>query len=148
MDVIDFVEPGLSPETLKAIDLHLETLYESKETINIGQKMADIKSDAKQFNTQIRNLENLVMSTKRFSEIINFIKNQTGKDKTGKWPLIADTLLHQLEELEDKSREIGKDKPGITFEVKKHLARGWVKQIVAHYFFADSKISKKSEDKP
>ena len=139
MDVIEFAEPLLSPETLKAIDLHLEALYESKATIDIGQKMADIKSDTKQFNTQIRNLENLVMSTRRFSEIINFIKNQTGKDKKGKWPLIADTLLHQLEKLEDKAKEIGEENPCIIFEVKKHLARGWVKQIAAHYFFADSK---------
>jgi hypothetical protein len=139
MDVIEFAEAVLTPETLRAIDLHLEALYESKTTINIGQKMADVELKS----SQIRNLENLVMSTKRFSEIINFIKNQTGKDKKGKWPLIADTLLHQLEALEDKAREIGKDNPGITFEVKKHLARGWVKQIVAHYFFADSKVSKK-----
>lgn len=138
MDVIEFAEPVLSPETLKAIDLHLEALYESKTTIDIGQKMADVELKS----SQIRNLENLVMSTRRFSEIINFIKNQTGKDKKGKWLLIADTLLNQLEELEDKAREIGKDNPGITFEVKKHLARGWVKQIVAHYFFADSKKKK------
>lgn len=138
MDVIKFAEPILNPETLKAIDLHLEALYESKTTIDIGQKMADVELKS----SQIRNLENLVMSTKRFSEIINFIKNQTGKDKKGKWPLIADVLLHQLEALEDKAREIGKDNPGITFEVKRQLARGWVKQIVAHYFFADSKKKK------
>lgn len=135
MDVIEFAEPVLSPETLKAIDLHLEALYESKTTIDIGQKMADVEFKS----SQIRNLENLVMSTKRFSEIINFIKNQTGKDKKGKWTLIADTLLHQLEDLEDKAKEIGKDNPSIIFEVKKRLARGWVKQIVAHYFFADLK---------
>jgi archaellum component FlaC len=139
MDVIEDTESVLSLETLNAINFQLEALYDSKKTINIGQKMADIKSNTQRFNTQIRNLENLVMSTKRFSEIINFIKNQTGKDKNGQWPLIADTLLHQLEELEDKAKEIGKDNPNITFEVKKHLARGWVKQIVAHYFFADSK---------
>ena len=135
MDVIEATEPVLSLETLNAINLQLEALYDSKKTINIGQKMADVELKS----SQIRNLENLVMSTKRFSEIINFIKNQTGKDKKGKWLLIADTLLHQLEELEDKAKEIGKDNPGIIFEVKKRLARGWVKQIVAHYFFADSK---------
>jgi hypothetical protein len=135
MDVIEFAEPVLSPKTLKAIDLHLEALYESKTTIDIGQKMTDVELKS----SQIRNLENLVMSTKRFSEIINFIKNQTGKDKKGKWLMVADTLLHQLEDLEDKANEIGKDNPGITFEVKKRLARGWVKQIVAHYCFADLK---------
>jgi hypothetical protein len=67
MDVIKFAEPILNPETLKAIDLHLEALYESKTTIDIGQKMADVELKS----SQIRNLENLVMSTKRFSEIIN-----------------------------------------------------------------------------
>ena len=138
MDVIEFAEPVLSPETLKAIDLHLEALYESKSTIDIGQKMADVELKS----SQIRNLENLAMSTRRFSEIINFIKNQTGKDKKGRWPLIVDSLLHQLEDLENKAREIGKNNPGITFEVKRQLARGWVKQIVAHYFFADSKKKK------
>ena len=30
--------------------------------------------------TQIRNLENLIYSTRRYSEIYNFIENQTGKD--------------------------------------------------------------------
>jgi len=141
MDVIKFAEPLLSLEILKKIDLQLEALYESKATIDIGQKMADVELKS----SQIRNLENLVMSTRRFSEIINFIKNQTGKDKKGKWLLIADTLLHQLEDMEDKAREIGKDNPSITFEVKKHLARGWVKQIVAHYFFADLKREEKKD---
>jgi hypothetical protein len=54
MDVIEFAEPVLSPETLKAIDLHLEALYESKTTIDIGQKMADVELKS----SQIRNLEN------------------------------------------------------------------------------------------
>ena len=143
MDVIEATGPVLSPEILKAIDLHLEALYESKRTIDIGQKMADVELRS----SQIRNLENLVMSTRRFSEIINFIKNQTGKDKKGKWPMIAGCLLHQLEELENKAREIGEDNPGIIFEVKKQLARGWIKQIVAHYFFVDLK-REEEKDKP
>lgn len=131
MDVLD-------PETLKAIDLHLETLYESKTTINVGQEMANSGLQT----SQIRSLENLIMSTRRFSEIINFIKNQAGKDRKGQWVQVADTLLNQLQEIEEKAGEIGTNDAGRTLEVKRHLARGWGKQIVAHYLFAQLKTQK------
>jgi hypothetical protein len=128
--------PVLDSTDLGAIDKYLETLYESKKTLNAGQTMADVKLD----NSQIRKLENLVMSTRRFSEIINHIKNQAGKDiKKKQWPQIADTLLNQLNELEQKAQEIGKNDFSKIIEIKKHLARGWVKQIVAHYLFAKLK---------
>lgn len=128
MDVLD-------PATLKAIDLHLEALYESKATINVAQEMAD--SELK--TSQIRSLETLIMSTRRFSEIINFIKNQAGKDRKGQWFQFVDKLLNQLEAIEEKAREIGANDAGRTLAVKRHLARGWGKQIVAHYLFAQLK---------
>ena len=124
----------LDPETIKAIDLHLEALYETKVTQLIGQKMVR----AKLYPSQIRGLENLVMSTRRFSEIINYIKNQAGKDRKGQWPEVVEDLLKQLEGLEGKATEIGKDDPATILEVKKRLAKGWVKQIVAHYLFTVS----------
>jgi hypothetical protein len=134
------IGPLLDTMDLGAIDEYLEALYESKATLNAGQTMANIKLD----RSQIRKLENLVMSTRRFSEIINHIKNQAGKDiKKKKWPQIADTLLNQLGEIENKAKEIGKDDFAKIIEVKKRLARGWVKQIVAHYLFAQLK---KGED--
>jgi hypothetical protein len=132
--------PLLDPMDSDAIDEYLEALYESNATLEAGQTMADIKLD----RSQIRKLENLVMSTRRFSEIINHIKNQAGKDINKKqWPQIADTLLKQLCEIEEKAREIGKNDFAKIIEIKKYLARGWVKQIVAHYFFA---MLKKGED--
>lgn len=133
MEVQRAFEPLLDQADLLAIDEYLETLYESNATQNAGQTMATIKLD----RSQIRKLENLVMSTRRFSEIINHIKNQTGKDiKKKKWPQIADTLLNQLAEIENKAQEIGKNDFAKIIEAKKRIARGWVKQIVAHYLFA------------
>ncbi len=82
------------------------------------------------------------MSTRRFSEIINYIKRQTGKDKDVMWIQIAETLLDQLEKLEQIAKEIGQGDAGIIIEVKKNLAKGWVKQIVAHYMFAGLKKGK------
>lgn len=131
---------SLDLEMIKAIDHHLEELYESKVPQMVAQKMVDANLQT----SQVRGLENLVMSTRRFSEIINYIKNQSGKDRKGQWTHFVDELLHQLEDLEIKAKGIGKSNPSVVLEIKRRLARGWVKQIVAHYFFSHS--LKKEED--
>jgi hypothetical protein len=128
------VLPLLDIQTIKAIDLHLEEIYETEATQMLGKKMVQVGLKS----SQVRGLENLVMSTRRFSEIVNYVKNQAGKDSKGQWPQIVNELLKQLEQLEGKAKEIGKGDPGLILEIRKRLARGWVKQIVAHYLFIAS----------
>ncbi|MCP5109099.1 MAG: hypothetical protein GY950_37300 [bacterium] len=122
----------LKPEIIKRIDLFLEEIYPDSE--KMGEKMA--KREAALQTSQARGLENLTVSTSRFSEIINYIKNQAGKSARGKgWNIFAEEMLLKLKVIENKAREIGGNDPGTVLEVKLGLARGWVKQVVAHYLY-------------
>jgi hypothetical protein len=87
--------------------------------------------------TQIRGLERLIVSTTRFSEIRNYVKNQAGRE-TGSskpWKLVAEALLRQLAKLEGKAIEIGGADNGAVMDAKLRLARGWGRQVVAHYLY-------------
>jgi hypothetical protein len=130
------METGISsvqvfePEILRAIDLFLESIYPA--SINTGKMLAEI--DLKK--SQARGLETIVASVSRFSEIINYIKNQAGKDTKNQWPGIAVVMLAQLESIEKKAIEIGGNDTAKTIEIKLKMARGWVKQIIANYLYA------------
>lgn len=124
--------PVLKPETLEEIDLYLEDFY--PKAVIAGNEMAR----AELLTAQIRGLETLVTSTSRFSEIINYIKNQIGKDRRGQWFQAGPLLLEQLEQLEKKADEIGRGDAGTTLKVKLRLARGWAKQVTTHYLFSRS----------
>jgi hypothetical protein len=119
-------------QTLKEIDLYLEEFYPKSVGAGNAMAIADLG------NTQIRGLETLITSASRFSEIINYIKNQTGKDKKGKWLQIGPLLLGQLEQLENKANEMGREDPETKLEIKMKLARGWAKQVVTHYLYSMS----------
>lgn len=117
------------------IDLFLEAFYPKGK--DAGQKVAAVDMKI----SQVRGLENLVVSTRRFSEIVNFIKNQAGKqNKTAeKWRKVADFLLKQLDQLEAKAIELGGEDPESVLDAKLRLARGWVKQVMANYLFEQVK---------
>lgn len=130
----------ITPEILKEIDKFLESYYEvGKET---GNKLYQTFGDEKK-KTQVRNLENIIYSTTRFSEIKNFIKNQMGKSKKGEgWLKLIDRnkalgeyLLERLDELERKASEIGGGGDALMLETKLRLARGWIRQSASHYTF-------------
>ncbi len=124
--------PVLEPEILRNIDLYLEEFYPN--SVNAGNQMAS--ADLRM--AQIRGLETLVTSVTRFSEIINYIKNQTGKDKKNTWVRVGSLLLGQLEQLEKEAGGMGNNDPTVTLEIKMKLARGWAKQVVAHYLYSVS----------
>ncbi len=121
--------PVLAPEILREIDLILEEHY--PKSVNAGNNMAEVRLR----NAQIRGLETLITSTSRFSEVINYIKNQAGKDKRGQWSRVAPELLVQLEFLEAEAGKLGRGDPARTLAVKMKLARGWAKQVTTHYLF-------------
>jgi len=120
----------LESEILREIDLYLEDFY--PDAVKTGNEMFS----AGLGNAQIRGLQTLVTSASRFSEIVNYIKNQVGKDKKGKWLRVGSLLLEQLEQIEKKSNEIGGGEAVATLEIKRRLARGWAKQVVAHYLYS------------
>jgi hypothetical protein len=124
--------PRLSLKLLRDIDMNLEEFYpEAKKT---GTDLANKKFS----KTQIRGLENIIVSTTRFSEIVNYIKNQAGKERKDKqWGNMAPQMLSTLDTIERKAEEITTD-PADRLEVKLRLARGWARQVVAHYLYEDS----------
>lgn len=130
MEIAKIEVPRLNAGVTKAIDRFLEELYENGNTKEAGLKMAE--SDMK--NTQIRGLENLIVSTTRFSEIINYIKNQVGKNRT-EWQTVGPILICQLEKIEAKAVEIAAEDLSVRMEVKLRLARGWARQVVAHFLY-------------
>ncbi len=87
----------IPPEIIEEIDVYLEGFYSKSKTA------AEELVKASLTPTQVRALEKIVCSSTRFSEIINHIKNQAGKDKTKRWMQVASLLLGQLEELEAKA---------------------------------------------
>jgi hypothetical protein len=134
----------LTPEIRKDIDLFLEEIYPDSE--KMGGKMA--KREVSLQTSQARGLENLTVSTSRFSEIINYIKNQAGKSAKGKgWNIFVEEMLLKLKEIENKAREIGGDDPGTALEIKLKLARGWVKQVVAHYLYEKTREKGENHDR-
>lgn len=124
--------PLLSAKTLKSIDLFLEDIY--PKAIEAGEKIAVCKME----KTQVRGLENLIVSVTRFSEVINYIKNQVGKERErNTWKEVGPILLSQLQVIEAKANEIAGDSPIERLEVKLRLLRGWARQVVAHYLYKD-----------
>jgi len=126
--------PLLTPTILQQVDQFLESIY--PKSIKAGQALADVRLK----NTQIRGLENIVTSTSRFSEILNFIKNQAGKERKRQWAEVAPVLLEQLETLEQQAHQMSGEDAALCLEIKMRLARGWARQVVSHYLYsAESK---------
>ncbi len=114
----------------REIDLFLEQIYgDSKQ---MGDELAAVGLG----KTQLRGLETLITSTSRFSEIINYIKNQAAKDtKKTTWIRVAPGVIRQLEALEVKAQEIGSGDPSLVLDIKMKLARGWGKQVIFHCLY-------------
>ncbi|KPA14382.1 hypothetical protein MHK_005403 [Candidatus Magnetomorum sp. HK-1] len=127
----------LDYQTLKKIDLHLESLYEKNYATNSKNNIGKIMAEVDLGSTQVRGLERLTLSSTRFSQTINYVKNQAGKEKKNKkkWSIVAEKLIPQLEELEKEAHKIGENVPATVLEVKMRLSRGLIKMIVANYYY-------------
>jgi hypothetical protein len=122
----------------RAIDQFLEDYYENSQSAATKIIASGLKK------TQVRGLQNMVGSCTRFSEIINYIKNQTGKasDQESIWRKenAGEFLLSQLGEIEKKASEIAAGQKENLIEIKLRLARGWVSQVVAHYLYKKAQV--------
>ena len=128
---IHAIDAVVLPQALRQqIDLFLEALYEGGHTRKAGQQMVD--SNMK--SSQVRGLENLIVATTRFSEIINYIKNQVGKNRP-EWEQAGPLLLNQLHQLEQEAERLVANNAAVRLETKLELARGWARQVVAHYLY-------------
>lgn len=124
-----FNAKAINPGILKAVDIFLEGYYAR------SIEAAEIMVKCELGKAQVRGLETLTATTSRFSEIINYVKRQTGKDTKNKWITLCPKLISQLEELEKKAEELSKDNVDSCLDIKLLLARGWVNQVVCHYLY-------------
>jgi len=129
------------PNILKKLDIYLDQYYE--KSMQAGKYLFDC-FPADKGKTQIRNLENAAYTAMRFSSIINFIKNQMGKDsqqhptwtkKVEGSVMLGDFLLTQLEELQQHASSLAEGNPDNSLEYRLYLVRGWARQVSTNYFY-------------
>lgn len=116
-----------------------------------GQLLFEVfKHDQGTGMTQVRNLQNMVVTATRFYDILDFIKNQMGKeaepgrrDKSRRYwtRKVGDTLLgvgliQELENLLDRAQRFAKSYPDSDpYYLALYLARGWIRQVMAEFLY-------------
>jgi hypothetical protein len=99
-------------------------------------------------NTQIRNLQQVVVSATRFGDIEDFVKNQMGKNTRAArdWRRMGDRALDLLKALRQQAEALSGDE-GQRLQLRLHLARGWVRAVVGAYLF-DKAHEEMTREKP
>jgi len=104
---------------------------------DMGEKAGKIFSD----KTQMKNLENIANSSMKITDILNFIKRQTGKDKDRKnWyknnfgPELLDTMEGYLAEASTSVKQkLEVTDPGEQMLIDLLIVREFIRQVVIHY---------------
>jgi hypothetical protein len=109
--------------------------------ISLGKKFFEVfKADEKsgRISTQVRNLQQVVVSATRFADIEDFVKNQMGKKSSASedWKKVGEEVLRQLNELRTWAAGQAFSDAGQELLLRLHLARGWVRAVVAAYLYA------------
>lgn len=136
------MNPVLTPELLQQADSFLDTDQQHQQAEQLGQRLFELFGADREgrVSTQIRNLQQMVVSATRFADIEDFVKNQMGKDKSsgnraGPWRQVGDEILKQLAVLRQRANELSRDE-GQRLLLRLHLARGWVRAVVGAYLYA------------
>ncbi|RME02810.1 MAG: hypothetical protein D6805_08830 [Planctomycetota bacterium] len=113
---------------------YLDEIIDKKiypKSVEMGKKFYDaFRGEGK---SQLRKLQTLAYSTSRFTEILNFIKNQIGKDTQRKWTSFGEELLEELKGLQ----EMEKGKLSSTHLL--YLARAYIDGAVNEYLYLAKK---------
>lgn len=88
-------------------------------------------------SSQLRNLQQMAVSSVRFSDIEDFVKRQMGRGGKSSmpWRQVGEKILGQLEKLRKKASELTSD-PHEQFLLRQYLARGWIRAFVGGYMLA------------
>jgi hypothetical protein len=130
----------ITHEVSREIDIFLEGFYE--KSIAAAKQMVKCNLE----KTQARSLETLTLTTSRFSEIINYVKRQIGKEtKNKQWQEFGPELLTQLDTLEHKAEELGQGDARSCLDIKLQLARGWSTQVICHYLYEKTREEDKKK---
>lgn len=129
----------LSPDLISKADAFLDNENQHSSAVRLGEELyATFPPDEKtgRISTQIRNLEQIVVSATRFCDIEDFVKNQMGREgKVGDdWRKAGDQVLEQLNELRTNANKLASSEPERLL-LRLHLARGWIRAVVGGYLY-------------
>ena len=128
----------LTPELIQQADSFLDKDQQHQAAIRLGERMYDTFGSDKdgRVSSQIRNLQQIAVSTTRFADIEDFVKNQMGRN-TGayqQWRQVGDEVLKQLDALRQEANRMTKDE-GQCLLLRLYLARGWVRAVVGAFLY-------------
>ena len=127
----------LTIEQIRKADSYIDE-HHGKFT-QLGQELFgtfQYEKDKNQLSTQIRNLQQIACSARRFADIEDFVKNQMGKEKgnSRKWRSVGPEVLQQLGDLRQASQQADADEEQ-RFLLRLQYARGWVRAVVGEYLY-------------
>lgn len=125
----------LHHELARKVDIYLDENHE--RFAELGRELFEVFNFDKEndrVSTQIRNLQQVVSSARRFADIEDFIKNQMGKSGNKEWRKVGDHVLSELKTLRTASTEIAAV-ANEAMAVRLRLARGWVRSVVSEYLY-------------
>jgi hypothetical protein len=115
------------------VDLFLDTSRASFRQLGEAYYKA-FGSERNNASSQVRNLQQIVYSATRFSDIEDFVKNQMGK-KREQWLQVGQDTLSQLDGLRECAERIAGSDPAIALNLRLGLARGWMRTVVSEYLY-------------
>ena len=136
----------LSRELSGKVDDYLDNQERQQAFAELGRSLYQVfgieRSGRKRLiSAQLRNLQQVVMSAERFSDIEIFIKSQMGKGNVtaDKWMQVGQTALDQLGALREQGLPAVAAAPsdeGTARKICLALARGWVGAVAGEYLYA------------
>ncbi len=127
---------NIQMKILKQIAIKADLFRE--KTKDLG-KIAE-KAFSDKHKSQVKNLENIANSALKVSDVLDYIKRQTGRDKKWKTEGFGEKLLQEIEVFLKQTRDnicgnlqITSDEQKL--EVYLLLIREFIRQIVIHYEF-------------
>ena len=122
----------LSSELIRKVDCYTDERHKTFTTLG-KEFFTQFGSDKGKISTQVRNLQQIACSARRFADIEDFVKNQMGKGNRN-WRALGRDVLQQLGQLRDHSQTLADDSED-QLAVRLRLARGWVRTVVGEYLY-------------
>jgi hypothetical protein len=130
------MESSLDLNLIQAADDYLDQEQQRKIFRERGEELYQVfRANEGRVSTQVRNLQQIVISARRLSDVEDFVKNQMGKKSGAEdWRSVGDHLLKDLEQIRQQADKMAKEEP-VRLRLRIYLARGWVKAVVGNYMY-------------
>lgn len=118
-------------------DKYLDSEAQLSNFRELGERLFEVFGADKdeRVSTQVRNLQQIVVSVRRLSDVEAFVKNQMGKKSGAEtWRQVGERILNHLHQLRAEADRIV-DNEGQRLLMRTYLARGWVKTVVGAYLY-------------